>query len=325
MSCGGVQPLVTIVTPSLNQAEFIRGALESVLGQDYPRLECWVIDGGSTDGTLDILRSFEADPRYHWVSEPDRGQADAVNKGWSRAQGAILGWLNADDVYCPGAVHEAVDFLLGHPDVGVVYGECGLIDGAGGSIGMYPAQPFHLPALLSKAVNFVPQPAAFIRRAVVDSVGGLDVDLHLLMDFDFWLRSGLGHRLQYHPVHIANLRLHDEAKSVRALQGFGAELLQVYEAFFRRPSLPHAIEALRDEAMANAYYLAADSSFWAGAPAQARGYALEALRHATLVPRHAFVLLALSCLGRLGRTLGSRLYTNPYFPGHPLGSGRSTR
>src|SRR5215210_8083908 len=107
------QPLVSIITPSLNQAAFIEAAIESVLAQDYPNIEYLVIDGGSTDGTLDILRRYEG--RLTWISEPDAGQSDAINKGWCRSQGHIVAWLNSDDIYYPGAIRQAVAGLRSDP------------------------------------------------------------------------------------------------------------------------------------------------------------------------------------------------------------------
>src|SRR4051794_35419687 len=104
----GDWPLVSIVTPSYNQGQFIRETIDSVLSQDYPNLEYWVIDAASTDQTLDVLRDYERDPRFHWISEADRGQSDAINKGWNRCQGSILAWLCSDDLYCPGAIKTQV-------------------------------------------------------------------------------------------------------------------------------------------------------------------------------------------------------------------------
>ena len=120
-------PLVSIVTPSFNQARFIRETIESVLAQDYPRIEYIVVDGGSTDGTIDILRGY--DGRLIWSAERDRGQADAINKGFRRARGEILAWLNSDDTYLPGAVSAAVSHLVQHRDCAMVYGDGFLIDG----------------------------------------------------------------------------------------------------------------------------------------------------------------------------------------------------
>src|SRR5438128_2723095 len=116
-------PLVSIVTPSFNQGIYIRATIESVLSQDYPNLEYWVIDAGSEDETLNVLKLYNNDPRFHWISEPDNGQSDAINKGWSRCNGEILAWLGSDDLYCPGTITSQVNYLRSHPSVDAVYSD----------------------------------------------------------------------------------------------------------------------------------------------------------------------------------------------------------
>src|SRR5262249_24895827 len=124
-------PLVSIVTPSFNQGQFIRETIENVLSQDYPNLEYWGIDAQSTDQTLNILHEYETNPRFHCLSEPDQGQSDAINKGWSRRQGSILAWLCSDDLYCPDAVTTQINYLLAHPEVDAVYSDAVAIDVGG--------------------------------------------------------------------------------------------------------------------------------------------------------------------------------------------------
>ena len=133
-----IGPLVTVVTPSFNQGRFIRETIESVLSQDYPNLEYMVIDGGSTDDTLSILKSYQ--DRFAWVSEPDRGQAHAINKGWRCAKGEILAWLNSDDIYQPGAIRTAVEYFIHNQQVGMVYGEAYHVDESGQPIDRYPTE-----------------------------------------------------------------------------------------------------------------------------------------------------------------------------------------
>ena len=122
-----MQPTISIITPSFNQARFLPRTIESVLTQDYPNMEYILMDGGSTDGSLEIIRNY-ADRLSYWESKPDRGQTDAINKGFARATGKYLAWLNSDDVYKPGAISEAVDFLENHPEAAMVYGDCTFID-----------------------------------------------------------------------------------------------------------------------------------------------------------------------------------------------------
>jgi glycosyltransferase involved in cell wall biosynthesis len=133
-----MKPLVSIITPSFNQAPYLRRTMESVLRQDYPNLEYIVVDGGSTDGSQAIIKEYE-DRLAHWESVPDRGQTDAINKGFARATGKYLAWLNSDDVYQPGAISEATAYLESHPEVGMVYGDCTFIDADDRQIGRFPA------------------------------------------------------------------------------------------------------------------------------------------------------------------------------------------
>lgn len=177
-------PLVSVITPSLNQARFIEATITSVLGQDYPHIEHIVIDGGSSDATLEILKKY--DGRIRWISEKDRGQGDAVNKGFAMARGSILGWLNSDDTYAPGAVSAAVRRLGSHPEAVMLYGNASYINEQGEVIGSYPTEPFDRQRL-SEAC-FVCQPAVFLRKEVFSAVGPLDVGLNTCMDYDYWIR-----------------------------------------------------------------------------------------------------------------------------------------
>ncbi len=179
-------PRISIVTPSLNQGRFIREAIQSVLSQGYPHLEYRVVDGGSTDGTLEVLRSYGQ--QLTWTSEPDAGQSDAIVKGFARSNGEILGWLNADDVLAPGAVERAALELERSPEVGLVYGRGVILDERGAETGPFvEIEPFNLWRLLY-TLDYVLQPAAFFRRSAYDQAGGLDPDLRWAMDWDLWLR-----------------------------------------------------------------------------------------------------------------------------------------
>jgi len=204
-------PLVSIVTPSLNQARFIEATISSVLAQDYPRIEYIVADGGSTDGTLEILRRHG--DRLTWFSEPDRGQSDAINKGFSRAHGQILAWLNSDDTYLPHAVSAAVNHLVAHGDCAMVYGEGYLIDETGRVTGRFPAtRPFDLWQLVYVS-DFILQQTAFFRHGAFEAVGGLDESLHWGMDWDLFIRIGKRFRVDRLPDYMANLREYRTAKT----------------------------------------------------------------------------------------------------------------
>jgi len=204
-------PLVTVVTPSFNQGRFIRDTIESVLSQDYPNLEYMVIDGGSTDDTLSVLKSYE--DRFAWVSEPDRGQAHAINKGWRGAKGEILAWLNSDDIYQPGAVRIAVDHLMRNPHVGMVYGEGYLVDESGQPIDRYPTDPFDPDRFFERCG--ICQPTVFVRRAVIEDVGYVDETLDFCIDYDLWTRISKKHTVAYLPQYLAKSRLHEECKTIK--------------------------------------------------------------------------------------------------------------
>ena len=305
-------PVVSVVTPSLNQAEFLPWAIESVLSQPYNPLEYWVMDGGSQDGTLEILRAYGKN--LHWVSEPDAGQADAVNRGWQRSRGEILGWVNADDGLLPMAVPEVVKAFAAHPDAAVVYGRCLVVNRAGEPVGEYPVAPFSLARLLEEVDNFIPQPAVFVRRSAAEAVGWLRTDLHYVMDYDFWLRlATAGYKFIYLPKTLAFLRLHEGSKTGGASSGFAEELVRVFTALDEAGKLPQDPKR-RARTWGVVYYRAARYLFWGGNPSKARSY----LRRAgelcpSLKTSRGFALLAFAAsLGKLGYSLARFLHGNPF-------------
>ena len=216
-------PLVTIVTPCLNAARFLDETIRSVLAQDYPRIEYIVIDGGSTDGTLDILRSYEHALR--WESAPDRGTADAVNRGFALGQGEILGFLNADDRYDPQAVSAAVHCLREYPEAAGVYGDAWWIDENGARIAPYPVRDFDRQLLEREC--FICQPASFFRRGPFEYTGGLDPDLNLTFDYEFWLRLTRTFSLRRIDRTLADSRMHRANKTLSQRQRVFRETFQV--------------------------------------------------------------------------------------------------
>jgi glycosyltransferase involved in cell wall biosynthesis len=205
------RPLVSVVMPSLNQADFIRSSIDSVLNQDYAPIELIVVDGRSSDGTVDILKCYGA--RLRWVSEEDGGQTPAINKGFRMATGAIIGWLNADDLYLPGAVRTGVEFLSRRESADLVYGDADHIDRDGRFIAPYPTEPFSLSRL--QQTCFICQPAVFFRRRVFDRVGLLDEYFSSAMDYEYWVRIARRCEIAYCPIRLARSRLHREAKTIR--------------------------------------------------------------------------------------------------------------
>ncbi|HUK18880.1 MAG TPA: glycosyltransferase family 2 protein [Bryobacteraceae bacterium] len=204
------QPLVSIVTPCFNAARFLEETIESVLGQDYPALEYVVMDGGSEDGTRKILERYEG--RLRWRSEQDRGQADAVNRGFGLTGGEIFAFLNADDTYQPGAVTRAVEGFARNPEAAVVYGDAWHVDEDGRRLSRYPVEPFDAARLARRCI--VCQPAAFIRRDAFAECGGLDARLQFALDYDLWIRLAQKHSLVKIDAVLAHSRLHAGAKTV---------------------------------------------------------------------------------------------------------------
>jgi len=223
-------PLVSIVTPSLNQGRFIRATIESVLAQSYPHVEYLVMDAGSTDETLEILREYS--DRIAWVSAPDQGQADAINRGWQRLRGDIVAYLNSDDLYLPGAVEKAVAALVARPEAGAVYGEGYHVDERGRVLERYPTEPFSLERL--EETCFVCQPTVFMRRAVVERVGWLDASLRYCMDYDLWIRMARVAPIVHVPEFLAHSRLHADTKTLGQRRPAHAEILRMVHRHFGR-------------------------------------------------------------------------------------------
>lgn len=207
---GSNKPLISIITPSYNQGRFIEETIESILAQDYPNIEHIVIDGGSTDNTVDILKKY--DGKIKWVSEKDKGQSDALNKGFRMAKGEILGWLNSDDMYLPGAISNIMEYFESHPDVGMVYGKTYFTDEFGNIIGNFPTEPFDYKKLAY--FNFIAQSSAFYRRDVYFDAGGVDLGLRYVIDYDMWPRMAKIARIEYLPDFMSKYRLHSESGSV---------------------------------------------------------------------------------------------------------------
>jgi glycosyltransferase involved in cell wall biosynthesis len=204
---------VSIVTPSYNQARYLRRTIDSILDQSYQSIELIVIDGGSTDGSLEVLQSYG--DRITWISEPDRGQTHAINKGLARAQGGILAYLNSDDVLTPGSVERVVAFFQARPDTQLVYGRAHYIDEFDKITGEYSTEPFSAERL--KEVCMICQPATFWRRQVMELVGKFDERRNYAMDYDYWLRAAnLGVKFVFVDDYLACSRVHSETKTVSA-------------------------------------------------------------------------------------------------------------
>jgi glycosyltransferase involved in cell wall biosynthesis len=274
-------PLITVVTPSYNQGRFIRETIGSVLTQDYPNIEYWVIDGGSTDATLSIVREYEGDRRFHWLSEPDRGQADAVNKGWRRAQGEFLGWLNSDDSYLPGALKAQALALIAHPEVGVVYGDAIFTDQHGHHLQRYHTRPFDRRRFLH--LSAIPQPSALIRRCLVMRHGGLDTQLHYALDYELFLRLMWETIFLYTGTLVATYRLHDTSKTRDGYDRMLGEAITVVRKICQQH--PAELSGEMRKAIGDWYWQGAIESLQAGAYRKTLKYALSASLEHPLRPR----------------------------------------
>jgi glycosyltransferase involved in cell wall biosynthesis len=217
------EPRVSIVTPCLNAASHIEATIQSVLSQDYPNIEYLVMDGGSTDGTLKILTQYEG--RLRWRSEPDEGTADAVNRGFALTSGEILGFLNADDLYHPGAISSALRALAEHPSDAGVYGDAWWIDENGSRIAPYPVRDFDRGLLEREC--FICQPASFVRREVFENLGGLSPEFQLAFDYEFWLRLSRTYSMRRIGVPLADSRMHRANKTLGQRDGVFRETFEV--------------------------------------------------------------------------------------------------
>lgn len=295
-------PSLTIITPSYNQAEFLEYAIRSVLAQDVPDLEYFIVDGGSTDGSVEIIQKY-ADHLAWWVSESDSGQAEAINKGFARAQGEFVAWLNSDDMYAPGMLKQALAVLRAHPEVGLVFGNAVSIDEHGLPLNEATFGDWSLKDLM--AFNIIWQPAVVFRKSVLEQAGYLNPEYHYMLDHHLWLRMACHTRLKYVPHLWAFARHHTSAKNVAQPEGFGREALEVLDWMKTQPEMRAILERDPTPIRAGAYrfnarYLLDGGQAW---PAL-RSYLKACSMHPTTAlkewHRIVFAILALVGLARLG-------------------------
>ena len=220
-------PLVSIVTPSFNQAPYLEENIRSVVEQDYPRIEYLIVDGGSADGSVSIIKQY-ADKISWWVSEVDQGQTDAINKGFGHARGQYMAWLNSDDTYQPGAVSAAVKYLQEHPDIGMVYADCNFIDQNSQVIGKFGAAQTDYKRLRRGYVH-IPQQTMFFRAELWHALGPLDPSFYFAMDYELWVRIASRTKIKYLPGQTwANFRIHTSGKTIAADDRCWPEMLRVH-------------------------------------------------------------------------------------------------
>jgi glycosyltransferase involved in cell wall biosynthesis len=247
---GKAWPRVGVVTPTLNQARFIEETVRSVLLQGHPDIEYVIYDGGSKDGTLDILRRYEPWLSY-WTSEPDRGQSHAANKGFMRCTSPILGWLNSDDVFRPDAVRRALEMFEQNPGAGLLYGRISDRDEHGEPIQRFKGRPFNLEEMIWRR-NPVAQSSAFVLKSALERVGWLDESLHYAMDFDLWLRLGTEVQAVFVDEIWSDFRYYPSSKSGEGMLPFLIEIDRSLERAFASGKLPPHLARHRRAALAQA-------------------------------------------------------------------------
>lgn len=223
---------ISVVTPSYNQGQYIQRTIDSVLNQSYPDIEYIIMDGGSTDETVDIIKSYG--DKIIWKSEKDKGQTDAVNKGIKQSTGEIIGWLNSDDIYYPDAIAKVMKVFEEHPEVNVVYGNANHIREDDSFIEEYYTEDFDYERL--KDICFICQPSLFFRKEVVDLYGYLNVDLQYTMDYEYWLRLGKKEKFYRLNELIAGSRLYDDNKTLGARRKVHEEMLEMQKKVIGKPS-----------------------------------------------------------------------------------------
>lgn len=226
--------LVSIITPSYNQAAYLEQTILSVLQQDYPAIEYLVVDGCSTDGSLGIIKKHSHKLAW-WLSEPDRGQADAINKGFQHARGKYVAWLNSDDLYLPSAVARAVAALEANPDAALVYSDLRSIDAEGHHFHTIRYRQYSLADLL--AFRIIGQPSVFMRREFLMQTGLLELEYQYLLDHHLWIRMAALAAIRYMPQEWAAARYHPTAKNVAQAAAFGQEAFRILEWAQTQPAL----------------------------------------------------------------------------------------
>jgi GT2 family glycosyltransferase len=251
-------PLVTIITPAYNRADLIAETIDSVLAQDYPRIEYIVIDDGSKDDTLSVINRY--DGRLRWETQANSGEAATVNRGLALATGEIVGIVNSDDPLLPGAVRRLVEALAARPDAVVAYPDWQVIDEHGRVLETFATPEFPGAVENIRLHLCVPGPAAFFRRSLVERIGGRDPELRYVGDMEFWFRACLVGEFVRVPEVLATFRVHSGSASVRDTgERMAAEHLRAVEKLFRHPDLPAEIRSAEAEALSSAHYVAGTS------------------------------------------------------------------
>jgi len=289
--------LVSIITPSYNQSAYLEQTMLSVLEQNYPRLEYIVIDGASTDSSVDIIKKYTGRLAY-WVSERDAGQADAINKGFARATGDVVAWLNSDDYYLPDIISAVVKIFDENPDIVLVYGNMLAVDEHGKTFNTLNYKQLTLEDLL--CFQIIGQPAVFMRRTAFEKAGGLDSSLHFLLDHHLWIRIAQQGRILHVPQTWAAARYHPQAKNRAKAAEFGREAFRILDWAKSEKSLAPILVKVDHRARASAHRVDARYLLDGGQPAAALTAWIRALLihpSTALARMNIFISAILNLLG----------------------------
>jgi len=247
-------PLISIITPSYNQGQFLEETIRSVLLQDYPAIEYIIIDGGSTDNSKAIIEKYKK--KLAWsVSEVDNGQADAINKGLEKATGKFVAWLNSDDIYTENAVSSAIDKLKSNPDCGMIFSNVLSIDSESSIFNTMLYGNWGIHELMQ--FNIIGQPGVFMRKKAIEDVGFLNPKFHFLMDHHLWLKIALKYPIKHVDEFWAAARFHPAAKNLIGSAKYGKEAFQIYEWMGKQPDFLPLFQKNKKKIEAGAYLLKA--------------------------------------------------------------------
>jgi glycosyltransferase involved in cell wall biosynthesis len=242
--------LVSIITPSYNQAKYLEQTIQSVLNQDYKKIEYIVIDGGSNDGSIDIIKKYQ-DKFAYWISEKDNGQADAINKGFAKANGEVIAWLNSDDYYLPNTISQVVKTFEENPDVVLIYGNMLAVDENGKTFNILNYKQLSLEDLI--CFQIIGQPAVFFRSSALQKTNGLNLDFHFLLDHLFWIELAQHGKILHVNQTWSAARYHAEAKNRAKAAEFGKEAFRILSLVEQDKSLSTIFEKVKNRAVASAH------------------------------------------------------------------------